>query len=202
MARKSNNLDKKMIEAGIKLLKKHGAASLSVRDVANEAGANLGMFAYHFGTKDKFILRALNEIYLGFLADLGKANDESGDLNDVLFQIATFSRDHREILTAILSDVLSNDRVVTSFLRKNFSKHFVLLRSTLDAHLRKRSLSLSNPHHAVRFLLGAVGIPNILLEVHNRGARRKEPADTDAELRMRIKAAILGLEATFCMVTP
>ena len=56
MARKSNNLDKKMIEAGIKLLKRHGAANLSVRDVANEAGANLGMFAYHFGTKEKFIL--------------------------------------------------------------------------------------------------------------------------------------------------
>lgn len=198
MSRKSNDLDKKMIQAGIRLMKKGGASNLSVRDVAKEAGANLGMFAYHFGTKEQFILRALNDIYLGFLVDLGKAHDDTGDLDGVLFQIATFSRDHREILTAILSDVLSSDPVVTAFLRKNFSRHFELLRKALDTHLQKRNLDVTNPHHAVRFLIGAVGIPNILLEVYNRGTRKKTSAETDAELKMRIKAAILGLEAAFC----
>lgn len=196
MARKSSDLDKKMIQAGIQLLKKHGASGLSVRDVAKTAGANLGMFVYHFGSKEKFIVRALNEIYLGFLSDLGRAQDETGNLEDVLFRIAVFSRDHREILTAILSDVLSNDRVVTNFLRKNFSKHFALLNATLISHLKKKKINISNPHHAIRFLVGAVGVPNVLLEVYNRGIRKKESPETDEDLKMRVKAAIIGLESS------
>lgn len=202
MARKSKNLDKKMIQAGIELLKKQGVSNLSVRDIANEAGANLGMFAYYFRTKEQFILRALNEIYSGFLLDLRKGNEEAGDLENILFQIGIFSRDNREILTAILSDVLSNDRIVTAFLRKNFTKHFALLRATLNAYLERRDLSISNPHHAIRFLVGAVGVPNILLEVYNRTSRKKQSAETDTELKMRIKAAIIGLEATFCKRSP
>lgn len=197
MPRKSNNLDKKMLTAGIALLKKHGVSKLSVREVASKAGANLGMFSYHFGTKDQFILQALNQIYLSFLAELENTSDDKQDLEGVLFQIAVFSRENREILTSILSDVLANDRMVTSFLHTNFSKHFELVSLALDAHLRNRKLTVSNSHQAIRFLIGAVGIPNIMLEVYNRVSRKKKLAETDAELRMRVMAAIVGLE-TMC----
>ena len=187
-----------MLRAGIRILKKHGVSGLSVRDVVKEAGVNLGMFVYHFGTKEKFILRTLNEIYLGFLSDLRELQDETSNLESVLFQIAIFSRENRGILTAVLSDVLSSDKVVTLFLRKNFTRHLALLEDSLRAHLKQKKIKIQNTHHAVRFLIGAVGVPNILLEVYNRSSRTKESPESDDELQRRTKAAIIGLEAAFC----
>lgn len=198
MPRKSSNLDKKMIEAGVELIKRHGIASLSVRDVAERAGANLGMFSYHFGTREKFVEAILNEIYLEFIAGLQREQPRSESLEFVLFQIASFSRNNRAVLTSVLSDVLANERVVTRFLRKNFSKHILLIRKALDVHLAHNGLFVEDHHHAVRFLIGAVGVPGILLEVYNRGTRAKEAPESDAELKKRIKAAVTGLEAGFC----
>lgn len=198
MGRKSNGLDRKMIAAGIELVKEHGIASFSVRDVVNRAGANLGMFNYHFGTKEKFVLILLNEFYLDFLAKIENGQAISPNLESVLFQIAVFSRDSRKIITSILSDVLANDPTVTEFLKNNFSKHFLLLESTLEKHLRAKRLTAANPNHATRFLIGAVGVPNILLEIYNREVRKQVPPENDLELKMRVRAAIHGLESEFC----
>jgi AcrR family transcriptional regulator len=264
MARKSNELDKKMIAAGVELILEGGIAKLSTRDIAERAGANLGMFNYHFGTKEKFVLKLLNEFYKEFLENLDPLNNEEPHLEAVLFQIAVFSRDSRKLLTSILSDVLSNDEVVVRFLKKNFSEHFAVLEQTLKAHLKIKKLStpninhairfligavgvpnilfevsilsdvlsndevvvrflkknfsehfavleqtlkahlkikkLSTPNinHAIRFLIGAVGVPNILFEVYERGGRKKHSPDSDNELKSRVKAAIIGLESGLC----
>lgn len=198
MARKSNELDKKMIAAGIELILEGGIARLSTRDIAERAGANLGMFNYHFGTKEKFVLKLLSEFYQKFLENLETMNNEEPHLETVLFQIAVFSRDSRKLLTSILSDVLSNDEVVVRFLKKNFSEHFGVLEQTLKAHLKIKRLSTPNINHAIRFLLGAVGVPNLLFEVYERAGRKKQSPDNDNELKSRVKAAIIGLESGLC----
>lgn len=199
MARKSNDLDKKMIAAGIELIQERGIARLSTREIADRAGANLGMFNYHFGTKEKFILKILNHFYQKFLDDLKGLNGEDPELETVLLQIAAFSRDNRRLLTPILSDVLAGDKVVTRFLKKNFSKHFLFLQLALQRHLKQKNLSALNPHHAIRFLIGAVGVPNILLEISEKGSRIKSSPESDEELVSRVKAAIIGLESELCI---
>jgi len=199
MARKSNDLDKKMVAAGIELIQEGGIARLSTREIADRAGANLGMFNYHFGTKEKFILKILNDFYQKFLDDLMGLPGKDPELETVLLQIAAFSRDNRRLLTPILSDVLAGDKVVTRFLKKNFSKHFLVLQLALKRHLKQKNLSILNPHHAIRFLIGAVGVPNILLEISEKGSRSKSSPESDEELMSRVKAAIIGLESDLCI---
>ena len=46
--RPSRNLDRALLAAGRELLPERGCAGLSVREVADAAGVNLGMFHYHF----------------------------------------------------------------------------------------------------------------------------------------------------------
>ena len=48
MARPSQNVDQRLLEAGLALLPQTGCAGLSVRRLADHAGVNLGMFHYHF----------------------------------------------------------------------------------------------------------------------------------------------------------
>lgn len=84
--------------------------------------------------------------------------------------------------------MLSNEAVVSQFLRKNFSKHFKLLAASAQKHVREQGHKIENHHHVVRYLVGAVGIPNILLEVYNRGTSKKINPETDEELRRRTES--------------
>ena len=78
MTRPSTNIDKKLLQAGKDLIPKTGFSGLKVRDVAKKAGANLGMFNYHFGTKDKYIEILIKEVYSEFFVSF-KLESETGN---------------------------------------------------------------------------------------------------------------------------
>jgi len=59
MPRPSRNVDERLLAAGRELYPDAGAAGLSIRRIAERAEANLGMFHYHFRTKDQFVRRLL-----------------------------------------------------------------------------------------------------------------------------------------------
>ncbi len=42
-----------LIEAGIKLFGEHGFSGTSTRGIARQAGVNLGLISFHFGTKER-----------------------------------------------------------------------------------------------------------------------------------------------------
>ena len=63
MARPSRNLDRALLAAGRELLPARGCAGLSVREVAEAAGVNLGMFHYHFKTREAFLRALLQSLY-------------------------------------------------------------------------------------------------------------------------------------------
>ncbi len=191
MARKSSQLDQKLIHVGEALLRKQGAARLSVREVAAKAGVNLGMFIYHFGNKNEFIRQILQRIYAAFLEDLERMAAAEG-LEAVLFRMAVFSRDNSQVVLALLGDVLSGERTVLEFLKKNFTGHFAVLRGAIVRHCQQKNLPLRDQDHAFRYLVGAVGIPNLLLAAAPPPVRSNP--DSDDSLRKRVKAAISGLD--------
>jgi AcrR family transcriptional regulator len=55
MARLSRNIDQALLRAGRELFPRVGCGGLSVRALAEHADVNVGMFHYHFKTKDKFL---------------------------------------------------------------------------------------------------------------------------------------------------
>ena len=56
MSRPSKNTDRLLIEAAKELIPEAGFKGLKIREVARKAGVNLGMFNYHFKTKEKFLI--------------------------------------------------------------------------------------------------------------------------------------------------
>ena len=63
MPRPSQNVDQRLLDAGLELLPLTGCAGLSVRRLTEHAGVNLGMFHYHFKSKDNFIRAVLQRTY-------------------------------------------------------------------------------------------------------------------------------------------
>jgi AcrR family transcriptional regulator len=49
-----SDTDQRLVDTALEMAKHSGLSNLKLRDVAQKAGVNLGMFHYHFKTKDQF----------------------------------------------------------------------------------------------------------------------------------------------------
>ena len=63
MPRPSRHLDRALLAAGRELLPALGCSGLTIRQVAEAAGVNIGMFHYHFRTRDVFLRAVMQSAY-------------------------------------------------------------------------------------------------------------------------------------------
>ena len=206
MSRPSRNTDLLLIEEARKLLPKTGCTGLNLREVASKAGVNLGMFHYHFKTKEEFTRRVLETVYEEFLIDFsieasrGETPIES--LRSALNSMGRFSRNNRALILSLIRDVLNGDREVVRFVKNNFGRHFgVLVKIIRECQktgaLEKEPLPLVMTH-----LLGTVGVPHLIFELLERSSARKpfglalsfvrSTVLSDAAIEKRVERALKG----------
>ncbi|MGE0614253.1 MAG: TetR/AcrR family transcriptional regulator [Bacteriovoracia bacterium] len=147
MPRPSTHTDRRLLEAGRKMLVKHGIREVSLRQVAEAAGVNLGMFHYHFKTKDEFIRLVLQECYEEFFARLEEeAHRESAErssherLRRLLEVLATYVCEHRELVSLLIKEVLSGNRLVLQFVAKNVPRHGKLMLNAIQDALKEGAI--------------------------------------------------------------
>jgi len=133
--RPSRNLDRALIAAGRELFPARGCAGLSVREVAEAAGVNLGMFHYHFKSREAF-LRAMmqasyEEMFQLLTLEMGRPGDTVELLEHALRAIARFVRDNRRFLARLLSDALTGEPCAREFMRDNLPRHLDVLRGLI-----------------------------------------------------------------------
>src|SRR4051812_48734770 len=110
MARPSQNIDQQLLDAGLALLPMTGCRGLSARKLAEHAGVNLGMFHYHFQSKDNFIRILLEQMYEQMFSMLViKAHETQSpiqNLRNALHVLAHFGRRNQPLLTRIMADAM------------------------------------------------------------------------------------------------
>src|SRR5438552_15674816 len=131
MPRPSRNLDQALLTAGRTLFPQRGCANLSVREVAEAAEVNLGMFHYHFKSREAF-LRALmqqayEEMFSRLTLEVGRERDAVANLRAALRVLGRFGRDNRPFLARVFSDALSGEKCAREFLRDNMPRHLGVL---------------------------------------------------------------------------
>jgi len=155
-----------LLAAGRDLYPGTGAAALSVRKVAERAGVNLGMFHYHFGSKEAFVRALLQSLYESMFADLQVATSAASDpvsgLRAALKVIARFARDNRVLLRRLLVDAAAGEAPAVEFLAANFPRHFAVVVGLVVAAQRSGRLKPLPIAQAVTFVAGAVASPILL----------------------------------------
>ncbi len=163
MARPSRRIDLALLASGRALFPAAGCAGLSVRAVADHAGANLGMFHYHFKTKDNFLRTLLQQMYEEMYATLAGAVSQHGRaierLRGALIALARFARDQRELLARVWMDALGGQPVATEFMRANAPRHLGLLLGLLQQAEHDGDLRPLAPLQRFATLVGAVVMP-------------------------------------------
>lgn len=172
MARPSKNTDQLLINAARELLPETGCTGLNLRQVAERAGVNLGMFHYHFKTKEEFTRRVLQDVYEEFFSKLNFETSAVGTpeqkLRTALQLLGEFSRDQRSLLVALIRDILNEDQEVIFFVKENFGRHFKLLLGIIKECKKSGSLQNLPDPILLFFLVGTIGFPHLIIEFLGR----------------------------------
>lgn len=206
MSRKSTHTDKKLFDQGRKLLIKKGASNFSVREVCDKAGVNLGMFNYHFGSKDKFIEKILMDIYESFLSDfeLVEADSKLSTLELQLTLMAKFARDNRHLILVLLNDILNGEKAVQKFAKSKMRKHFMILAKTLRSCQKSGEIIDAPIPLILTQIAGSIGLSNLIPEVLGQLGVNKvfdvglkaitKKLTTDEAIEQRVKIVIQGIK--------
>jgi AcrR family transcriptional regulator len=163
MTRPSRNLDRLLLAAGRALLPEVGCAGLTIRRVADAAGVNIGMFHYHFKTREAFLRAVLQqsyeEMFSRFSAEAGRADARADPLRLALRVLGRFLRDNRRFIARVLADALAGDTVARDFMKANMSRHLGVLLALIADGQRRGTLLPMPPPQALGFCGGSIALP-------------------------------------------
>ncbi|WP_420474388.1 TetR/AcrR family transcriptional regulator [Noviherbaspirillum sp. ST9] len=207
MARPSQNIDQRLLQAGMELLPQTGCRGLSARRLTEHAGVNLGMFHYHFRSKDNFIRTLLQQTYEQMFQDLVLQSHEGvspvDNLRKAVRVIAGFGLTHRQLLLRIGADALAGEQVAAEFLQANLPRHVGVVAALVAEAQRKGDLVQAPIPQVIAFIAGAVMSPvllgSALLEngalPAAAGTALEQAVLTKKALEQRIEFALRGLSA-------
>jgi AcrR family transcriptional regulator len=202
-----SDADQRLIEAAQKILKKSSLSRMNIRQVATKAGVNLGMFHYHFKTKDMFIRAVMQDVYEKFFKNFSLRIEEADTplekLRQALLTLGMFVRDHRKLVLSIIEDVLDGNKEVLLFVRKNGERHARILWD-LVGQCQKEGLIEKMPRPQVfAFMMPAVvgsavlmgGVENVASSLFERGVLKGAEVLilSDSALRKRVDMALEAL---------
>lgn len=206
--RPSRNLDQALLAAGRRLFPQRGCAGLAVREVTDAAGVNLGMFHYHFKSREAF-LRALmqqayEEMFATLTLEVAREADPVVNLRNAFRVLGRFMRDNRPFLARVFTDALSGEQCAREFLRDNMPRHLgVLAKLVAEAQEKGRLAAIPFPQ-VIGLCGGALTMPILLGgALLDAGALAGPLAQaieasflTDAGIDQRIDLALKAISAT------
>lgn len=203
--RPSRNLDRALLAAGRELLPHRGCAGLSIREVAEAAGVNLGMFHYHFKSREAFLRALLQSMYDEMYSQLSfEADEKHGPmeaLRGALRFMGRFVRANRPILSRILGDALCGDPIAVEFMRNNFPRHLGLILALIQLAQAQGLIKPMPPAQAMGICAGGLAMPILvggaIVDLGAMGATGSKMINeallTDAALDQRIDLLLAAI---------
>jgi AcrR family transcriptional regulator len=205
--RPSRNLDQALLDAGRALFPRRGCGAMSVREVAEAAGVNLGMFHYHFRSRDAFLRALMQQTYEEMFSRLSLEIEEGAhpvsNLRAALRAIARFVRDNRPFLGRVLADALSGEKCARDFLGDNLPRHLGVLQALIEAGQKEGSFAPLPVLQALGTCAGALAMPILfggsLVDSGSLAAPMAKMIEatllSDAALDQRIELALAAIAA-------
>ena len=166
MPRPSQNIDQRLLDAGLELLPQTGCAGLSVRRLTEHAGVNLGMFHYHFKSKDNFVRAVLQRTYEAMFSALTLQADPAlpplQGLRGAVRVLAHFGRQHRHLLLRILADAMGGEALAREFLQANLPRHIAVVGALIAQAQQRGELRAAPVPQVLAFIAAAVASPVLI----------------------------------------
>jgi len=209
MTRPSQNTDRLLLDTARAMVPDTGFTGLKIREVARRAGVNLGMFHYHFKSKELFTRRLLQEAYEDFFAKLTLESEGPGTpmerLGRALTVVARFGRENRRLLMVLIAEVLRGHKGCAEFAKENVPRHAAVLAALIAEGQRAGQIRPAPMPIAMAYAMGGMGVPNLVVTMMERAGAKRPFGRTLAELSdlmlsdeaitMRVEIILAGLAA-------
>ena len=190
MARPSNNIDQRLLDSGLALLPLTGCRGLSARRLAEHAQVNLGMFHYHFRSKDNFIRILLGRLYEQMFSVLvikaAESKSPLQNLRSALQVLGHFGTSNQRLLVRIAADAIAGEPVAMEFLRANVPRHVGMLASLIAAAQKAGKIEAAPLPQILAFLGGSVITPVLV------GSALIELAGLDPAIQTALQQHVLS----------
>jgi AcrR family transcriptional regulator len=167
MARPRSDIKTRIVEAARSRFLKAGVDGASLREIARDAGTNIGMIVYYFPSKDDLFLAVVEETYAPFLAGLASAlsgDDPVADrLKRAFARIGNSTERELEVVRLVVREALLSStrfrRIVSRFMRG----HVPLLLQTVAEGVARGELDATVPPPMLLIVpLGVGALPQLL----------------------------------------
>lgn len=207
MPRPSSHVDEKLLAAARELLPTTGCHKLSLRQVASHAGVNLGMFHYHFGTKEAFLETLISRTYDEILARLEHTSQPDAspleNLRTALNALGRWARDHRELLMRLAADAMAGEQVVVNGFVKNQPRIIGTMVPRMMAAQAAGQLPAIAVPQLIGFIAGSITMPFVVGTVMSKFDLVPAPlleglenaVFSDEAISQRIDMALAGLRS-------
>ncbi len=160
---KVSDTDQRLVDTALEMVKHTALSNLKLRDVAKKAGVNLGMFHYHFKTKDQFTRAVLQDTYEKFFSKFSMETAGDGPaferLKAALMTLGRFVGQNRMLLLGLLHDVLNKNKVVLNFVKANGPRHGLVILGLVRECQKEGSLKKMHLPAIMPLLMGACLFP-------------------------------------------
>lgn len=151
----------RILLAAKKLFAKQGFDATTVRQICEEAGANVALVSYHFGGKEKVFHALFETFFPGYQLDLYKneLQDPIKGIQTVVREVIRFRMEDPEMGTIIQQEFFTESPRITAIL-----PHIMPVWKTLDRLLEKGKSEGLFHYRSTRFtllmILGNIIFPN------------------------------------------
>lgn len=153
----------RLLQAGLARACSHGMRAITVRGITSQAGANLGSFVHHFGTREAFVGEVIERWYAPLFDALQLAAHRPGPpldaLRAALRQFVAWVVENRAILARLVLDAAAGEVAVRRFARSIDSRHPAVLLQLIQRAQTARLLRADDPRHQLLFLMSSLALP-------------------------------------------
>lgn len=172
MARPSQHTDQLLLKAARSLLEETGCSGLNIRHVADKAKVNLGMFHYHFKTKEEFCRQLLQGVYEDFFKEFslesGSHDTAVANLRAALILFGRFVRDNRRLAFVLIRDAMLDESVVVQFVQANIPRHVRIIVGLIRKAKRNGEIGRVSLANATATALAATGFVAVMADIVRR----------------------------------
>jgi TetR/AcrR family transcriptional regulator len=161
MARPRSDIQPRIVEAARARFRAEGVDGASLREIARDAGTNIGMVAYYFPTKDDLFLSVIEEVYANLVADmakiLGAENSARERLRSAFVRLGGASEIELEVMQLMAREALSSSKRLRRILARFMRGHVPLVMATIADGIREGEFDSSIPAPFIFLLVLGLG---------------------------------------------
>lgn len=173
---------KRIIETGVSMFARKGYGNTGLRELAEQAGVNLAMVNYFFGSKKGL----LKEILDSFLSryheiarqELGSQGDVDQKVRRFMKRIVPFIKDHKDYFIVVLTELPHDDPDIIDYKASWIRKIVELVQVEICTPLSEESGKEITPYLIGPVMIGIVAMRFLVEPIFER----VKPADLEDDL--------------------